>query len=109
MGFALSTAQLIAVIVVGAATAVVTNWVDWLVRKRKAVEQKITVRLLGSAVAAEPGDVIVLAVSKEMSGEDIDRIAEDFRPLTERGIKIAFMDSATGVAVARARKEETGG
>ena len=103
MDFALSTAQVVACVVIAAATAVLVNFTSALVTRRRGPD-KVTIRLLGSAVAAEPGDFIAIALSETVSDEYYDYITAQLRVLTEMGIKVGIVENATGIAVARGVK-----
>lgn len=55
-----------------------------------------------TAVAvARPGDTLVVGFSLALSDWDRAELAETFRPLTERGIKVAFADHVTAMVVAK--------
>jgi len=106
MEFPLSTSQIIACVIVAAAAAILVNWIDYLIERRRPVESKVTVRLLGSAVAAEPGDFITIALSETVSDEYHDHITNQLSVLTEMGIKVGIVENATGIAVARGRQDD---
>ncbi|QMP84420.1 hypothetical protein HUN42_00042 [Streptomyces phage Dagobah] len=99
MEFALSMPQVVACIVLAAAVSVLVAWFDRRVARRNP--DKITVRLLGSAVAAEPGDAIMIGVNGTMSEEEYQHIREAFQPLIEKGFKVGLVENTTDIVVAR--------
>jgi hypothetical protein len=103
MEFALSTAQVIACVTIAAAVAVVTSFFSR--RRYPEVPDKVTVRMMGSAVVAEPGDVLTIAFGDTLSDEEYAQVREHTRPLIDMGIKVGIVENSTGVAVARGRKD----
>jgi len=103
MEFALSTPQVIAAAVLAAAVSVLVAWFDRRIAHRNP--DRVTVRLLGSAVAAEPGDVILIGLNTPMTEEEVAQVRADFKALTDKGIKIGLVDNASSIAVARGRRD----
>lgn len=104
MTFALDTAQIIACVVVAAATAVLTQWAHrWGDRRR--TPQKVTIRVIGTAVVAEPGDLLTIALNEVVSDEYYDHLVDQLQPLKDMGIKVGIVENASAVAVARGRTD----
>jgi hypothetical protein len=102
MTFALDTAQIIACVVVAAATAVLTQWAHrWGDRRR--TPQKVTIRVIGTAVVAEPGDLLTIALNEVVSDEYYDHLVDQLQPLKDMGIKVGIVENASAVAVVRGR------
>lgn len=105
MQFALNTAQVVACVVVAAATAVLTQWVHrWGDRRR--TPQKVTIRVIGTAVVAEPGDLLTIALAERVDDEYYSHLVEQLEPLKDMGIKVGIVENAAGVAVSRGRHDE---
>jgi len=103
MVFALSTAQVITCVLIAAAVAVVTAFFSR--RRFPEVPDKVTVRLMGSAVVAEPGDVLTIALGGTVTDEEFEAIKEAMQPVIDMGIKVGIVENSTGVAVSRGRKD----
>jgi hypothetical protein len=58
-------------------------------------------RELYLAAVAKPGDTILIGFAHELYEEDIEALDRDFKPLTEQGIKVGFMDNVTSMVVVR--------
>lgn len=54
-----------------------------------------------TAAVARPGDTIVVAFSRAISDEEYTAFAENWKPLTEQGIKVAFVDQVASMIVAK--------
>lgn len=108
MQFALSTAQIVACMVIAAATAVLTQWAHrWSDRRRTPT--KVTIRVLGNAVVSEPGDVLTIAFNEPMSDDYYEHMVDQLQPLRDLGIKVGIVENAAGVVVSRGQKEGTDG
>lgn len=99
MEFALNGPQVATCCVLAAAVAVLACWFDRRVSRR--TPDKITVRLLGSAVAAEPGDAIMIGVAGTMTEKEYQHIKDAFQPLVDKGFKVGLVENTTSVVVAR--------
>lgn len=58
-------------------------------------------RELYLAAVAKPGDTVLIGFAHELTNDDIEALDEDFKPLTEQGIKVGFMDNVTSMVVIR--------
>lgn len=58
-------------------------------------------RELYLAAVASPGDTVLIGFAHELTNDDIEALDEDFKPLTEQGIKIGFMDNVTSMVVVK--------
>lgn len=105
MEFSLSTSQIIACVIVASAAAVLVNWISYLIERRHPVENKVTIRLLGSAVVAEPGDLMTIALNRQMSNDEYDCLVDTLRPVADMGIKVGIIEDASTIAVARGRQD----
>ncbi len=101
MELALSTAQVIACVLIASAVSVVTSFFSR--RRYPEVPDKVTIRLLGSAVAAEPGDVLTIALNDRVDDDTYDAMKEALRPVMDLGIKVGIVENSTGLAVSRGR------
>lgn len=104
MNFSLDTAQIIACVLVAAATAVLINFSVVFLTRRRGPE-KVTIRVIGTAVVAEPGDLLTIALSDQVDDEYYEHLVAQFEPLREMGIKVGVVENAAGVAVARGRTD----
>jgi hypothetical protein len=66
-------------------------------------------RELYLAAVAKPGDTILIGFAHELYEEDIEALDRDFKPLTEQGIKVGFMDNVTSMVVVRPGAEASDG
>lgn len=104
MEFALSTPQLIACLLVGGASAVLVQWgFRWADRRRTPT--KVTIRVIGTAVVAEPGDLLTIALNGPVDDEYYNHLVDQLHPLKEMGIKVGIVEDAAGVAVSRGRAD----
>lgn len=104
MEFALSTAQVIACAVIAAATAVLTQWAHrW--SDRRCAPTKVTIRVIGTAVIAEPGDLLTIALNEVVDDDYYDHLIGQLQPLKDMGIKVGVVENASAVAVARGRTD----
>lgn len=46
------------------------------------------------AAVARPGDTVLIGFSRSLTDEDIEALDDSFKPLTEQGIKIGYMDQS---------------
>ena len=60
-----------------------------------------------SAIVVEPGDTLILAFPDPLGDEEYQRLVEQWRPVKEElGIKIAFAEGVTAIAVVKKKVEE---
>lgn len=57
------------------------------------------------AAIARPGDTLLVGFGHSLSDKDIEALRDSFRPLTDQGIKIGFMDQVTSMVVVRPDEE----
>ena len=58
------------------------------------------------AAIARPGDTIVIGFDRPLDDQEVEWMTETFKPLTERGIQVAFADQVTSIVVARPDDED---
>jgi hypothetical protein len=50
---------------------------------------------------ARPGDTILIGFANYLTDDDIEAMDEHFKPITDAGIKIGFLDQVTSMVVIR--------
>lgn len=60
------------------------------------------------AAIARPGDTIVVGFGSRLSDDDVADILENWKPLTDKGIWIAFADNVTSMTVIRPEGDDIG-
>lgn len=53
------------------------------------------------AAVARPGDTIIFGFARAISDDEIETMIENFKPLTDSGIKVGFADQVTSMTIAR--------
>lgn len=61
----------------------------------------------GNIVVVWPGDTIIFTTTGILSEEDMENLREQWKPLTEDGIKIAFAEGISSVVVVKPESEES--
>lgn len=61
----------------------------------------------GNIVVVWPGDTIIFTTTDILSEEDMENLREQWKPLTEDGIKIAFAEGISSVVVVKPESEES--